>query len=61
MEAIRNKAVYHLSFHPFDVIEKKDKQFADVTTSLLQGENLRNIEEQCCVMCIEDYVAGRER
>ena len=61
MGTIRDKAVWHLSFHPFDIIEKEDKRFGDIATSLLQGENINNIEEQCSVGCMEDYVAGRER
>lgn len=61
MQGIREKALWHLSFHPFDIFEKTDKRCGDIATSLLRGEDLRNIEEQCCVNCIEDYVAGRER
>jgi len=61
MQAIREKAVWHLSFHPFEIFEKLDKRYGDIATSLLRGEDLRNIEEQCSVNCIEDYVAGRER
>jgi hypothetical protein len=61
MQGIREKAVWHLSFHPFDIFEKTDKRYGDIATSLLRGDDLRDIEEQCSVNCIEDYVAGRER
>jgi hypothetical protein len=61
MQGIRKKAVWHLSFHPFDIFEKTDKRYGDIATSLLRGDDLRDIEEQCSVNSIEDYVAGRER